>query len=166
MERCTREPPPRRGEGNLTGRVLVVDDDESLCELFELVLARDGFEVVWRTSALAALELVAARDFDVVLTDLGLADLGGAELCERILGIRPDVPVIVVTGNASLDAAVAAIRAGAYDFISKPVDAKLLSLAVERAIQHGQLRVEGQAAPGARSSTRSGSAACSARARR
>jgi two-component system response regulator HydG len=122
--------------------VLLVDDDQSTCELLEMLLRRDGFEVVWRTSGLDALDLVAERDFDVILTDLGMANLGGAELCERILGIRPDVPVIVVTGNASMDAAVGAIRAGAYDFITKPVDAALLSLTVSRALQHSRLRDE------------------------
>ncbi len=71
-----------------------------------------------------------------------MAALGGAELCERILAIRPEVPVVVVTGNASFDAAVAAIRAGAYDFVTKPVDSKLLALVVARAVQHGQLRQE------------------------
>jgi DNA-binding NtrC family response regulator len=126
----------------MSGRVLVVDDDQSMCEMLELMLRRDALEVEWRTSGLDALELVAERDFDVILTDLGMASLSGAELCERILGIRPDVPVIVVTGNASFDAAVASIRAGAYDFITKPVDAKLLSLVVGRALQHRQLRQE------------------------
>ena len=124
------------------GRVLVVDDDQSMCELLDIMLRRDGLEVEYRTSGLDALELVAERDFDVILTDLGMAALGGAELCERILAIRPDVPVVVVTGNASFDAAVLAIRAGAYDFITKPVDAKLLSLVVSRALQHGLLRQE------------------------
>jgi two-component system response regulator HydG len=126
----------------MSSRVLVVDDDQSTCELLEIMLRRDGLAVEYSTSGLDALELVAARDFDVILTDLGMSSLGGAELCERVLAIRPDVPVIVVTGNASFDAAVGAIRAGAYDFITKPVDAKLLSLVVARASQHGQLRRE------------------------
>src|SRR6202012_5702225 len=100
---------------------------------------RDGREVEWRTSAHDALQLVAERDFDVILTDLGMASFGGAELCERVLAVRPEVPVVVVTGNASFDAAVSAIRAGAYDFITKPVDAKILTLTVGRALQHRTL---------------------------
>ena len=124
------------------GRVLVVDDEQSTCELLEVMLRRLGHEVEWRTSAHDAIELVAERDFDVILTDLGMAALSGTELCERILGVRPDVPVIVVTGDASMSAAVGAIRAGAYDFITKPVDAELLALSVSRALQHGRLRKE------------------------
>ncbi|MEO7329741.1 MAG: sigma-54 dependent transcriptional regulator [Minicystis sp.] len=126
----------------MSGLVLVVDDDQTTCELLEMLLRRDGLEVVWRTSPLDALELVAERDFDIILTDLGMAAMGGAEFCERILGIRPDVPVIVVTGNASMDAAVGAIRSGAYDFITKPVDAALLSLTISRAMQSARLRSE------------------------
>jgi two-component system response regulator HydG len=124
------------------GTVLVVDDDQSVCELLEVMLKKEGLDVVWRTSALDALELVGEKDFGVILTDLGMASLTGIELCERILGIRPDTPVVVVTGNASLDAAVAAIRAGAYDFITKPIDTKLLSVVVNRALSHSQLRDE------------------------
>jgi DNA-binding NtrC family response regulator len=126
----------------VSGSALVVDDEQSTCELFEIMLRREGLAVEWRTSAQDALDVVAERDFDVILTDLGLPSFDGAELCERVLAIRPDVPVVVVTGNASFDAAVGAIRAGAYDFVTKPVDGKLLGLVVARAVQHGQLRRE------------------------
>jgi two-component system response regulator HydG len=129
-------------EGPVNDRVLVVDDDQAMCEFVELTLKRQGFEVTWRTSGLDALELVAAQDFEVILTDLNMASLNGIELCERILAIRPDVPVVVVTGHASMEAAIAAIRVGAYDFIAKPVDTKLLALTVARAVQHGRLRDE------------------------
>jgi two-component system response regulator HydG len=122
--------------------VLVVDDEQATCEMLEMMLRRNGLGVEWRTSGLDALDLVAEREFDVILTDLGMATLSGTELCARLLAIRPDVPVVVVTGDARLDAAVGAIRAGAYDFITKPVDTQLLTLVVERAISHGRLRRE------------------------
>jgi two-component system response regulator HydG len=118
-----------------------VDDDSSVCDFVEVSL-RDAHDVVTCTSPEAALELLGEQDFDVVLTDLNMRGLGGLELCERILGMRPRVPVLVVTGHASLDAAVGAIRVGAYDFILKPVDVKVLSCAVRRALQHGRLREE------------------------
>ena len=124
------------------GRVLVVDDEQTTCEMLEMMLRRNGLEVEWRTSGFDALDLVTERDFDVILTDLGMAALSGTELCERMLAIRPDVPVVVVTGDARLDAAVGAIRAGAYDFVTKPVDTQLLFLVVARALSHRQLRKE------------------------
>jgi two-component system response regulator HydG len=124
------------------GRVLVVDDDSTMCEFVEASLRRWEQDVVSCTSARDALELIAEQDFDVILTDLNMQGLGGLELCERIVGMRPNVPVVVVTGQATLDAAIGAIRVGAYDFIIKPVDTKVLALAVSRALQHRRLREE------------------------
>ncbi|HSO40972.1 MAG TPA: sigma-54 dependent transcriptional regulator, partial [Labilithrix sp.] len=82
------------------------------------------------------------QDFDVVLTDLSMPEMSGLDLCERVLGTRPNMPVVVITGQGSLETAIGAIRVGAYDFITKPVDPKLLFLSVSRAIQHRQLQDE------------------------
>src|SRR5690606_13616157 len=79
-------------------------------------------------------------DFDVVITDLNMTGLSGVELCERIVTSRPDVPVIVLTAFGSFETAVAAIRAGAYDFLSKPVQLEALAIAVDRAASHRSLR--------------------------
>ena len=126
----------------MKGRALVVDDDQSTCELLAILLRREGLEVEWQSSGIDAIEMVKGRDFDVILTDLGMATFDGAELCERIRSIRPEVPVVVVTGDTSLDAAVSAIRAGAYDFVTKPVAPDLLAVVVARAVQHSQLHQE------------------------
>jgi DNA-binding NtrC family response regulator len=123
------------------GRVLIVDDDQSACEFLDAILRRQ-YKVTWRTSAHDALEMVADQDFDVILTDLNMTDIGGLDLCERIVGIRPDIPVIVVTGYGSMEAAIGAIRAGAYDFVTKPVDATVIELTVDRALRHRRLQEE------------------------
>ena len=123
------------------GRLLIVDDDQSACEFLESILRRQ-YKVTWRTSAHDALEMVADQDFDVILTDLNMTDIGGLDLCERIVGIRPDIPVIVVTGYGSMEAAIGAIRAGAYDFVTKPVDATVIELTVDRALRHRRLQEE------------------------
>jgi len=123
-------------------RVLVVDDDRTLCEALAEGLGSRGFEVAWRTSADEALPLATSEDFDVVLTDLNMRGTGGLELCQRIVASRPDLPVLLLTGFGSFDTAVAAIRAGAYDFISKPVKLDVLALALQRAAQHRALREE------------------------
>lgn len=107
-------------------QILVVDDERETCELLEMALSREGWGVTSSTSASEALELVATRDYDLVLTDLSMPEMGGLELCERVLGTRPNVPVIVITGQGSLETAIGAMRAGAYDFITKPVDPKVL----------------------------------------
>ena len=144
-ERQEDPPSTERGKGpvadNEPGRLLVVDDDQSACEFLETILRRQH-RVVWRTSAHDALELAAEEEFDVILTDLNMTDIGGLDLCERLVGIRPDVPVVVVTGYGSMEAAIGAIRAGAYDFVTKPVDANVIGFTVSRALRHRRLQEE------------------------
>jgi two-component system response regulator HydG len=89
-----------------------------------------------------AFDLVAHEDFDVVLTDLNMKEMGGLEVCQRVAANHPHLPVIVVTGLSSMDSAIAAMRAGAYDFITKPIDPKLLAISVSRALQHRRMHAE------------------------
>jgi DNA-binding NtrC family response regulator len=126
----------------MTTRVLIVDDERSLCETLHAGLSRRGFEVEWRTSADEALAALGAVELDVVVTDLNMKGTGGLELCERIVESRGDLPVVVLTAFGSFETAVAAIRAGAYDFISKPVQLDVLSIALRRAAQHRALGEE------------------------
>lgn len=121
-------------------RILIVDDDRDMCELIEADLTRRGFDVTWHVSAKEALASLRREGFDVVLTDLRMSQMDGIELCERIAANRPDVPVIVITAFGSLETAVAAIRAGAYDFVTKPIEMETLAIALERAAQHRALQ--------------------------
>jgi len=123
-------------------RVLVVDDDRAMCEALAAELAAHGLEVVFRTKATEALELVLREEFDVVMTDLNMPVVSGIDLCQRIAQNRRDVPVIVVTAFGSLDTAVATIRAGAFDFLPKPFDVDDIVVAVERAVRDKSLRQE------------------------
>jgi len=126
----------------MQGRVLIVDDDQNMCELVSSFLSRRGFQTAVRTSGDEAFEALKGEDFDVVVTDLNLGGMGGLELCEKIVVNRPDLPVIVITAFGSLETAVGAIRVGAYDFITKPFQMAELALTIERAIQHKGLREE------------------------
>lgn len=126
----------------MRSRLLVVDDDADQCSLLETLLSRLGYAVTTTTSPLDAIELVRNEEFSTILSDLDMVEMSGTEMCERIVGIRPDIPVIVVTGFGSMEIAVAAMRVGAYDFISKPVDAKLIALSIERAVKHHNMQVE------------------------
>ena len=123
-------------------RILFVDDDDDQCELMEVGLGRLGFQVRTTSSAAEALELVAQEPFDVVLTDLGLNEMSGLDLCERILGTKPDTVVIVVTAQGSMETAIQAMRVGAFDFLTKPVDDKLLALSLARGMKHRKLTDE------------------------
>jgi two-component system response regulator HydG len=126
----------------MTNRVLLVDDDRALCETLEAGLVRRELAVTWCTSGDEALARIDEGDFDVIVTDLHMGQLDGLAFCERVVARRPDVPVVVLTAFGSFDTAVAAIRAGAYDFISKPVQIDVLAIALRRATQHRALRDE------------------------
>jgi DNA-binding NtrC family response regulator len=122
--------------------ILIVDDDVAMCEMLAKALARKNFECRFRTAADDALALMETESFDVVVTDLNMRAMNGLELCARIVANRPDVPVVVITAFGSLETAVGAIRAGAYDFITKPVDVEALALTLARAAEHRALRQE------------------------
>jgi two-component system response regulator HydG len=126
----------------MKGRVLVVDDDRDLCAALVDALSQEDFTPTARYSAEEALTLLQAEDFDVVVTDLNLQGATGLDLCRQVVANRPDLPVVVVTGFGSLETAVGAIRAGAYDFVTKPFDVNDIALTLERAVAHRQLREE------------------------
>ncbi len=125
-----------------SGRVLIVDDEQDKCELMKMVLERQGIDCVAVTSPLRALDMVAREDFDLVLTDVGMDEMSGLALCERMLGTRPDLIVIFVTGQDSVETVISAMRTGAFDFLVKPVDSKLLALSVVRGLKHRRLQDE------------------------
>jgi two-component system response regulator HydG len=127
------------------GKVLVLDDDRDAVDLMAATLEGRGHEVRAETRSRGVLEALATQAFDCVLTDLQLDpfdQMDGFALCAQIVESHPDLPVIVVTGHASLEAAVAALRAGAHDFVTKPVDVDVLLHTVDRAVQHRHLRAE------------------------
>jgi two-component system, NtrC family, response regulator HydG len=126
----------------MESRILVIDDEPDMCELLAMSLKADGADVVATTSAREAFERVASEDFDAVLTDLGMKEMDGLAVCQRIGSMHPHLPVIVVTGMGSVDAVIAAMRVGAYDFIMKPVEPKLLAISVSRALEHKRLHAE------------------------
>jgi DNA-binding NtrC family response regulator len=123
-------------------RIMVVDDERAMCEMLAATLGKRGFEVDWSTAAEDAFERLAAAPYSTVLTDINMPGTSGIELCTRIAAAWPDLPVIVLTSFGTFETAVAAIRAGAYDFITKPVEIEALVLALERAIQFRELRQE------------------------
>jgi DNA-binding NtrC family response regulator len=124
----------------MKGKVLIVDDDQAMCEMLNDDLHRRGFMPFWYTMAEKAFSHVMEEDFDVLLADINLPGMSGIELCERVVANRPDIPVIVVTAFGNLDTAIAAIRAGAYDFVTKPIDLDILAIALNRAVVHRALQ--------------------------
>jgi two-component system response regulator HydG len=123
-------------------KVLVVDDDEQLAGLISLQLRHRGFSVTTVPSVDAALGRLEQELPDVLVSDLQLGGLSGIDLCRRVVERYPELPIVLITAHGSIERAVAAIRAGAYDFISKPLDFAALALTLERAVQLRALREE------------------------
>ena len=121
------------------GSVLIVDDEQSMCELIDTALELRGYDTTWCQSADRAMELLRQREFDVVLTDVRMPGTTGLQLCQQIKLQRPDIPVVVMTAFGSLETAVSAMRSGAYDFITKPVEMEVLSLTIARAAERRSL---------------------------
>lgn len=126
----------------MTGHVLVIDDERSMVELLEADLSLRGYRVTGFTSATDALAALPTTGAAVVLTDLNMPGISGLQLCERVVANRPDVPVVVMTAFGSLETAIEAIRAGAWDFVTKPVEMELLAVVLDRAVRHHMLQEE------------------------
>ncbi|MCA9014729.1 MAG: sigma-54-dependent Fis family transcriptional regulator, partial [Planctomycetaceae bacterium] len=120
-------------------RILVIDDEQSMCELIETDLRLRGMHVDWFTDARKAITAIDHNNYDVVLTDIRMPGTTGLQLCQQLTEFRPDIPVVLMTAFGSLETAVSAMRAGAYDFITKPIEMDLLAITVRRAIDHHRL---------------------------
>ena len=120
-------------------RVLVVEDSEDLIAVYRRYLAREAVAIEAATTGRAALQRMAREVPAVVLLDLRLPDMGGQEILERIRTERWPTTVVVLTGCGSIDAAVEAMRAGAYDFLTKPVDGERLRVTLRNALERQRL---------------------------
>jgi two-component system, NtrC family, response regulator AtoC len=123
-------------------KVFVIDDEREMTDLVQLGLKKRGFTVVTFGSGTDALAALSEHDVDVVVTDLNMKGMTGLEVCQQVVADRPDIPVIMLTAFGSFETAVGAIRAGAYDFVTKPVEIEALAIAIRRAGEHRQLRGE------------------------
>ena len=125
-------------------RVLVVDDDGSARTAIKGLLTGRNYEVDLAADGVAALERLAELPPDLVVTDLDMPRMNGMELLKQLQERDRELPVIVATSATELQSAVAAMRAGAVDYITKPIDFEALVLAIERAIEHRDVRLENE----------------------
>ncbi len=113
--------------------ILVVDDEQNMrVALFE-ALSRNGYEVTVAENGRMALDMVRKKAPDLVIADIKMPEMGGIELLERLKAINPDLPVIIITGYATVDTAVAAMKLGVFDYILKPFPVEVIEEAVNRA---------------------------------
>lgn len=119
--------------------ILVVDDEKNIREGLGEYLRLDGYDVALASDGKEGVLLADRGDIDLVITDLKMPGLSGGELLKQVTSRYPSVPVIVLTGHGTVEDAVDAMRNGAYDFITKPVNLDHLSILVKRALERREL---------------------------
>ncbi|NVB40489.1 sigma-54-dependent Fis family transcriptional regulator [Pseudenhygromyxa sp. WMMC2535] len=124
------------------GRILIVDDKPAMSALLVDDLEELGYTAEAANSAEEALARAGEQRFDVVVTDLRMPGGSGIQLCRDLIQDQPEIPVIVMTAFGSMDAAIEAMRAGAYDFLTKPFERSTLQLVLDRALNHRRMRSE------------------------
>jgi putative two-component system response regulator len=127
-------------------KVLVVDDDQFALRSMTKVLRGESYEVVTAASGAEAIELLKEDSFDLVLTDLKMPEVDGLEVLRQASEIAPQAVVLILTGYASLESAIEALREGAYDYLLKPCSADELKLKIDRGLERVRLAEERQRA--------------------
>jgi PAS domain S-box-containing protein len=123
-------------------RILIVDDEPHICDSLKLLLQRQGYDITTANSGKEAVQLLAELGFDLLLLDMVIPDMNGYQILDYVNGCQYDLLTIVITGNASIESAVTALRKGAYDYLKKPFEYEELLKRVGNALQHKKLAVE------------------------
>ena len=121
-------------------KILFVEDDASLRLTQSLYLEQEGFAVVAASTRAEARRALRDEPFDAVVTDLRLGDASGLEVLADVRELRPEAETVVITGYGSVESAVEAMKRGAYDYLTKPVDPELLARILRKALERQQLR--------------------------
>ena len=120
------------------GKILVVDDDPEVRMATRDFLSSKGYEVAVAEGGREALRLLAASPVDVVLLDVAMPDMDGLETLKRIVSAHPNVPVIMVTGNADIEITSKVLQLGAADYVPKPFDLDYLNQAIRIQLSPGR----------------------------
>jgi len=123
-------------------KILVVDDEESMCNFLSIMLKKEGYQITTALSAKEALKKMSKDTFDVVISDLKMKGMSGLELIEEIAKMESAPYVIIMTAFATIESAIEALKKGAFDYITKPFKVDEIKLAVARALEQGKIRTE------------------------
>lgn len=123
-------------------KILVVDDEESHRTMLKAVLSSEGYQISEADDGKTAIEAVETEFYDLILMDVRMTELDGIEAMQEIKKISPAIPIIIMTAYASVKTAVDALKSGAYDYLTKPLDIEELKILVHKALDHYRLREE------------------------
>lgn len=122
--------------------ILVVDDDPGHLTTLKTIIKSWNYRVETATDGSEAIEAVRVQPFDLILMDVRMARMSGIEALKQIKSYNPAIPILIMTAFSSVDSAVEALKAGAYDYLTKPLDFEALKLTVDRALEHIRLKIE------------------------
>ncbi len=126
-------------------KILVIDDQRSIRSTLKDILEMEGNTVVLAEDGVQGVAAFNSDTFDVVLTDIKMPNMDGMEVLDKIMEVRPDCPVVMISGHGDIDTAVESIKKGAYDFIQKPLDLNRLLITIKNAVEKGALVVDNKA---------------------
>lgn len=121
------------------GNILIVDDEELIRSTIAIKLEHDGHKTDTVASGEEALKILKSKSFDIVLTDLKMIGMDGIELLKQVKQLQPDIEVIILTGYASLESAIEALRNEAYDYLLKPLNDNKLRIVIKHCLEKKQL---------------------------
>lgn len=124
--------------------ILLVEDDLSHCTILQALISGWGYRVSVAHNGRQALEQVRAQPFDLILSDVRMAEMDGIAALKAIKSYNPAIPILIMTAYSNVESAVEAIKAGAYDYLTKPLDFDTLQLTLARALEHTSLKSENQ----------------------
>ena len=123
-------------------RILIVDDDPTHCRMLATILGAEGYETVSAQDGRTAIERVEAGFYDLILMDIRMTHVDGIQALERIKRLNPEIPVLMMTAYSSVSTAVQAMKSGAYDYLTKPLDIDELKMLVTKVLRHLKLEKE------------------------
>jgi len=123
----------------MKGRVLVVDDERRQRDILQMILEAEGYETTAAGNGRQALQAARSQPFDVVLTDLKMPDMNGIELLSELLASQPGLCVTLMTAHGTIDSAVDAMKKGAFDYLTKPLEKDEVLLVLRRAMERSHL---------------------------
>jgi len=123
-------------------RILVIDDERSIRNTLKDILEYEKYHVDLAEDGIKGLDLIAATDYDIILCDIKMPEMDGIEVLQKIQEMKPDIPVVMISGHGNIDTAVESIKDGAYDFIEKPLDLNRLLITIRNATDKSNLITE------------------------
>ncbi|MBS0013663.1 MAG: response regulator, partial [Desulfobacterales bacterium] len=131
-------------ENKNPSEILVVDDDPGHRTTLKTLLKTWGYNISEAGDGRAAVDRVKQNPYELILMDVRMAEMGGIDALKEIKAYNPAIPIVIMTAYSSVQSAVEAMKAGAYDYLTKPLDFDELQLTIQRALEHTRLKHENQ----------------------